>query len=48
MQEMSAEDMSHHVNVTPYEVNMDASVYEFSNHIQESNISFRETILKKV
>lgn len=46
--EMSAEFVSQQVNVTPYEVNMEASVYEFSNHIQECNISFEENIFKKV
>lgn len=36
------------VDVTPYEVNMGASVYEFSNHIQECNNNFRENIFKKL
>mgnify|MGYP007047335746 CR=1 FL=1 len=48
MQQMSAEDQTHAVNVTPYEVDMEASVYEFGNHVSECNIEFRENIFKKV
>jgi len=46
---MSAEEQNQSsVSVTPYEVNMESSVYEFSNHVSEVNINFRETVIKKV
>lgn len=34
--------------MTPYEVDMESSVYEFSAHIGDCNTNFRENIFKKV
>jgi len=48
VQDMSAFEGSQTVSVTPYSVNMEASVYEFSNHVQECNINFRENVFQKL
>jgi hypothetical protein len=48
---MSAEEhvtMTNSFNVTPFAVNMESSAHEFKKHTSESNLDFKENILRKV
>lgn len=36
------------VKVTPFEVNMELSLQEFSSHVKQCNNDFRENIMRKV
>jgi|DEB0MinimDraft_12_1074336.scaffolds.fasta_scaffold182306_1 hypothetical protein len=50
MHQMSAEDVevTTTVRVTPYVVNMELSSAEFSSHVGECNLDFKENVLRKV